>query len=90
MNLDRQAAERLFQVVFEDVRHGDEVYVLVAGEQVTPPASASAAAHQAGLQSVAARRVRAAVGAERMRTRQRPRGSTSRAGFYGKCHPGFA
>jgi hypothetical protein len=56
-----QAGERLFEVVFEDIRHAGELDVLVAGEQVHDGLrAASAAAHQAGLQpgSPAARATR--------------------------------
>ena len=49
-----QLCERLFQMVFEDVRHGDQLDVLVAGEQVHHGLrAASATANQSGLQPVA-------------------------------------
>ena len=46
-----QAAERLFQMVFEDVGHGGEFDLFVAGEQVNDGlGAASAASYQAGFQ----------------------------------------
>ena len=45
-----QAVERAFQMVFENVGHGDEVDVFIAGEQVHDGLRAAApATHQAGL-----------------------------------------
>ncbi len=45
-----QPLERAFQVVFENVRHGDQVDVFIAGEQVHDSLRAApSAAHQAGL-----------------------------------------